>query len=234
MQALLLFLTLVSTSSAVELTTREDIDADQTQEHIRLQILPSGKYTLFVGKSSVRGSFPALDSFDEPKINLRVVDLDTRDKSKEIEIHIISSGDSMLDANVVFYRQVDNKLKKIFSTSSSSVPAVQGNGVLYVTRWMGFWNRLEKYSFDKNQKVFLPVEQAFFYVGTSATISSSIRIYKERNTKKIVAKLIPESQVVILLADPQAEWFLIKSVTGLLGWVHEDALSTNIILPNAG
>lgn len=45
----------------------------------------------------------------------------------------------------------------------------------------------------------------------------SLPIYAGQEKKTVVANLLPKSKVLILLN--QGEWYLVKSTTGLVGWL---------------
>jgi len=103
-------------------------------------------------------------------------------------------------------------------------PSFPGNGIVYVDDWAGFWKRMDKYVLNKQTRKLDHVKQPFYYVGVTGTVDSSIPIYAATDMKTPVANLLPKSAVLILLNDGK-ENYLLKSTTGLVGWVKEDTLN---------
>ncbi|MHB9109078.1 MAG: hypothetical protein ACYDCO_18650 [Armatimonadota bacterium] len=165
-------------------------------------------YTLQVGavKQVVR-----LDAIDEAVSGVRVVDLHTGARGKELVV--CTTGGS----NTAFqFYAYDGKALHILGRVGQQVE-IPGAGFIYVKGWAGFWQRLNKYTLNANTHKLELVPQPFHYVGVSGTVQRSLPIYAAQAKKTVVANLQPKSKVLILLN--QGNWYLIKSTTGLVGWM---------------
>jgi hypothetical protein len=122
---------------------------------------------------------------------------------------------------------------------------ITGNGVLYAQQ-----NTNAKFTVRHkltwNGKAWREVPQPFLYVGEKVKVSAknvvteekvvSVPLYAEKKVgSEIVVTLAPGAQVEILLAEKSdAEWFLVRTEFGLVGWHHSpgggvvpDALGIN-------
>ncbi|MBN2572705.1 MAG: hypothetical protein JXA68_11295, partial [Ignavibacteriales bacterium] len=156
-----------------------------------------------------------------------IIDIDKNDKLKEIAVHTPGPSD---DDEYLVYWYDGNKI--FLMEYFGGWPEFQGNGMVYLDQWQGFWARRDKYVLDKEKRKMKFIEQFAYYVGAKVTVKNSFTIYKETNLKDEVALLKKGSEVEILICDCiKREYFdykyLIKSESGLLGWSGIDAILEN-------
>ncbi len=208
-----------------------DLNGDGQPEQIRLDTVEnSSRFTLWVNDhkiSAFLGETP--DDSEMAPDGFFVVDLDTSDKYKEIAVH--TPGPSDDDAYSLFW--YDGKaLRQVGNVSRW--PTFVGNGIVLVDDWQGFWTRRKKYVLDRESHQLRFVPQEFYYVGIQGTVATSFPIYYQRNSKNVVANLLPGSKIDILvcdLAEPDnygKQWYLIRSTTGLVGWARLDSFQGKI------
>jgi hypothetical protein len=158
-----------------------------------------------------------------------LVDIDKRDAYTEIAVHTPGASDD--DEYLIFWYdgRTISEMGRL-----SRWPKFLGNGIVHVDGWMGFWTKKEKYLLDKNSRILHKIPQELYYVGVKAFVKESFTIQATRESSKILAKLRPQSNILILLCDTSPEcrnkdgeadnyfcdWYLIKSVTGLVGWAR--------------
>lgn len=193
-----------------------DLDGDGRPDTIGLEIHEeTDSYILTVNGHIAKGTLEFVDGF-------KIIDIDTSDRRKEIAVH--SPGPSDDDVYIIY--DYDGKSLKRMATLSRW-PVFLGNGVVYVDNWMGFWTIRRKYQLDSKKRQLNCVPQEFYYVGVEATVRRSFPILQRRDDRSaVVAKLKPNSKVMILLCDPSPkaygdDWYLIKSESGLVGWTKE-------------
>lgn len=193
-----------------------DLNGDGKPDNVTIQINgETGSYILKVNSQSIKGSLDAVDGFT-------VIDIDTSDHRKEIAVH--TPGPSDDDVYVIY--DYDGKNIKLIA-QLARWPVFPGNGLIYVDDWMGFWAIRHKYQFDVKSRRLKPVHQEFYYVGIEATVQHSFPLLQTRDdASPVIARLKPNSKVLILLCDPSRKsyednWYLIKSDSGLLGWTRE-------------
>jgi hypothetical protein len=206
-----------------------DLNNDGIVEHIRLTEQPAtGEFTVSVGKASITRAFES----GEPIDGFIVVDVDENDKYKEIAVH--TPGPSDDDEYYLFWYDGTSIHKMAYL---SRWPHFYGNGIVNVDAWMGFWTKREKYVLNATTRILDRVPQELYYVGVEANVRKSFPIYRTRTSSGIVANLKPNSTCLILVCDtshqPMQNWYLVKSVTGLVGWAREDEVFDKLDLPLA-
>ncbi|AKQ70080.1 hypothetical protein A176_006992 [Myxococcus hansupus] len=166
---------------------------------------------------------------------LFIVDLDTRDKRKEL---VVRTGQTDSDARSYIYG-FDGKALKPLGIVPNLTEA-KGNGIILSDSWKGFWNQRDKYVLDaKTGKVSL-VPQDLYAVGVEATVKQSFPLARSRTDKSAIATLAQGSTIQVLAASPPsgkggAYLYLVKSSTGLLGWATaKDLMEKTDGLPFAG
>jgi hypothetical protein len=222
-----------------------DLDDDGKPESIRLTVTPRTdtlplRFTLTINGVAIAGKF---DDFASEIPGFKVVQIDRG--SKRRQIMVVGLGDSDFH-DTAFYRW-DGK-RPVFLGIVPTNPDIKGNGALYARIWMGFWTRTEKFAIDAKTGRLAHVPQPFYYVGLKAKVRTTFPIHRApSDTAPSVAGVAPNSDIEILLYQPRAsrsgspgyseenDWYLIKSETGLCGWVRMKALRENCVnLPFAG
>lgn len=211
-----------------------DLDGDGRPEKLSIAS-GDGAYTLKVGGTSVTGQVG-----EKTVHGITVEDIDTGDRSKEIAVHITGLMD--WDHLVVVYTWGAGKLSE--AGRLRSLGEVKGNGILLVDEWMGFWFRREKHQLDRAARKLKRVPQDLYFVGfegkgIEGKVEGNVVLKRSRTDPAAIATLAKGSTVQLLACDPSPKaaddfWYLIKSGTGLLGWVRQKELQAIGGLPWAG
>jgi hypothetical protein len=214
-----------------------DVDGDGKQEAVSLEWRESedaSPYVLKVGSATLRGS-----GKDFQVSGFTVVDLDASDRRKEIAVH---TGNTDVDARTDLFSYDGKKLKALGSVPK--LTEVKGNGIILSDQWQGFWNQRDKFTYDAKAGRVTEVPQELYYVGSvEAKVRESFPITYGRADKKVVANLAAGSTLQVLAGAIVASRrnayrdfvYLVKSSTGLLGWVDGAVLMNKTEgLPLAG
>ncbi|RKH62637.1 hypothetical protein D7V93_09880 [Corallococcus llansteffanensis] len=202
-------------------SAKVDLDGDGKPDAVALTPGADGKFALKVGAVTLQGNA----SGNEVR-GFTVVDLDTGDKWKELLVHSIGDMD---DDHRFFLYGYDGKAVRSLGDVRALTEA-KGNGIVLVDTWMGFWHRREKYTLDRKAWKLTQVPQELYAVGVEATVKKSFALARSRTESAVVATTAQGSKVQVLAAGVPAKaewndvWYLVKSSSGLLGWVRGKAL----------
>ncbi|MFP2895963.1 hypothetical protein [Corallococcus sp. 4LFB] len=206
-----------------------DLDGDGKPDAVSLSAGKDGKFTLKVGGATSQGNA----SGNEVR-GFTVVDLDTGDKWKELLVHTLGNVD---DDHRFFLYGYDGRTVKPLGGVRALTEA-KGNGIVLVDTWMGFWQKRDKYTLDRKAWKLVHVPQELYAVGldataagVEATVKKSFPLAHSRTGSAVVATTAQGSKVRVLaasvpakLGDREDVWYLVKSSTGLLGWVRGNVL----------
>jgi len=206
-----------------------DLDGDGRPESITLA--PGGTFGEFI--LSVDGvktvgmfDFDAADGF-------AVVDISTADAYREIAVHAPGPSD---DDEYLVYSFDGASLKEMGRLARW--PTFSGNGIVLVDNWMGFWLIKDKYVLDTSTRTLRHIPQDLYYVGVEGHAIKSFPVYRTRSGSEVIANTRPDSVFLVLACDTSptclnaygdaddysCDWYLIKTVTGLVGWVRCETL----------
>ncbi len=211
---------------AADMPAPTDLDGDGTPETIRWE-----ENLLHVGDESFD------DCSAEPGVVPRVTVEDARrnDRLKELTCCVMTAGGT--DAcSLLTFRGGSLAELLLPLTGEDSKPTaitVSGYGIVLADYWESFWHRRERFVLGKKLKL-KHHPQPFYHVGVKVSVRSSFPIYLERDTGTTVANLRPDSEIEVLLADSEGEWFLLHISSGLTGWVKESELYEHTQLVAAG
>lgn len=190
-----------------------DLDGDGILERVSIQDTDElGNFTLRIDGLELRGNL------GDTVNGFIIVDIDSSDSFKEVGIH--TPGPSDDDKYLMIY-YTGKEIKTLGLLTRW--PSFQGNGIIYVDDWMGFWRKREKYVLNKKKRILERVPQELYYVGVEATVVKTFPIYKSRDSSQIIANLKEGSKILIIACSPEGSddmkhWYLIKSESGLLGY----------------
>lgn len=221
---------------------KTDLNSDNQPETIKLEKTGINfGYKLTINNQESLGTFKM-----EETDGFKVIDIDTQDKYKEIAVHSSGPGDDMSD-NVIFIYWFNGK--EIFLIDQLNGQATfNENGIIYLDNWEGFWTSRDKYILDKNSRNISFGRPFGYYVGVKAKVKTSFTIFQEQALKNKVAVLNVGSDIEILLCDKDEHRYinddgsieytgvtessrykyLIKSQSGLLGWISNKDISESI------
>ncbi|RKH05448.1 hypothetical protein D7V97_23930 [Corallococcus sp. CA053C] len=214
------------------MSVKADLDGDGKPDAVALTPGADGRFTLKVGAVTLQGNAAG----NEVR-GFTVVDLDTGDKWKELLVHSIGDMD---DDHRFFLYGYDGKAVRSLGDVRALTEA-KGNGIVLVDTWMGFWHQREKYALDRKAWRLTQVPQELYAVGVEATVKKSFALARSRTESAVVATTAQGSKVQVLAASVPAKaewndvWYLVKSSSGLLGWVRgKTLLESTEGLPLAG
>ncbi|MCP3102553.1 hypothetical protein LZ198_27130 [Myxococcus sp. K15C18031901] len=197
-----------------------DVDGDGKPESLTLEWSEDAPkpYVLKVGSATIQGA-----SKEEAVSGFTIVDLDASDRRKEIAVH---TGNTDEDARTDLFSYDGKKLKALGSVPK--LTEVKGNSIILSDQWKGFWNQRDKFTYDAKAGKVSEVPQELYYVGSlEAKVRQSFPITYGRADKKPVANLAVGSTIQVLAATlvtapggrSRTYVYLVKSSTGLMGWV---------------
>lgn len=211
-------------------STTADLDGNGRKEKVWVTLAKASTNltdhsTLHVDKAEV----PFYGEYD----GLEIVDIDRSDRYKEIDVRTYSGSDAV-DHNIYWY---DGKsIQKMADLSWKA--DYKGNGIVLNQVWTCYVTIIEKYVLDKKSRKLVLVPQEMYYVGTKRKVLRSFPVYYSRQGNSIVANVETNSTITVLVYVPNQaarkspgkydvmqEWFLIKTQSGLLGWVRLQTLS---------
>lgn len=199
-----------------------DLDGDGTPEAIAVKWKDGDEaFVLTAGPATLRGKA------DSEVHGLSIIDIDSGDKRKEVAVHMGMTDSDRLTLVYAFDGKSLKELGRVHALTE-----VKGNGIILSDTWETFWNRRDKFALDARAGRLAPVPQELFYVGQEATVRESFPLTHSRTDKKPVATLAAASRILVLAASPvparggrsTSYVYLVKSSTGLLGWVGQDTL----------
>ena len=146
-----------------------------------------------------------------------VVDIDTRDRSKEILVY--GSGGGAENDQIFLYRWTGKKLEPIAGLDLGV--GFPGNGTaVYLRRW-----DVARSVYEPGKNALISVPQEWSYIGLNYTVQQSFPLLQAPDKDAATVANVRAGSTVTLLASRveqtyvQHTWLLFKSETGLLGWV---------------
>lgn len=211
----------VAASDTLSKDKKIDLNGDGKLDHVWLEnIGENDDYILHINDAQIKGTLHAqVEGF-------YIRDFDNKDKYKEVDVYTSLPSDDHR-RNVYYY---DGKQIQLMAYFDGQLD-VTGYGIVYLRTWNDFWVRVDKYVLDSKSRKFDLVPQDFYYVGVEGNVRKSIPIYKTISSKEEVANLRENSTVLVVIN--KGDWYLVKSTTGLVGWVNGDVLLDNVTLPTA-
>lgn len=202
-----------------------DLDGNGRKEKVWITTVKNVKshldyFTLHVDKADIEINA-------EHVYGLVIVDVDRSDPYKEIDVSTNSGGDAT-DHKIYWFdgksiRQMANLIWKA---------DYKGNGIVLGQNWNCYVMITDKYVLDKKSRKLVLVPQEMYYIGLKHKVTQSFPVYYSRQSKSVVANVERNSTITVLIYVPAPagtnsdkhdvmdEWFLIKTQSGLLGWVQ--------------
>lgn len=219
--------------SGVLKSAAADLDGDGVAEKIAIEVDgKTGMFVLRIGGQSARDG--TRDDQGAPPEGFEIVDIDPADRFKEVVVE--TQAQCELCGQQTFIYGYDKAVKKIGQLGKGV--EFKGYGMVLEYQWQGFWTSQTKYVLDAKTRQLKAVPQPFYSVGLPATVRKSFAIYgrQRADPAEVVANLKPGSAILVVAAEykPQPRWYLVKSESGLMGWVGEGVLGGSVEgLPSA-
>lgn len=210
-----------------------DLNSDGISDTVSVKTIKNPKtgsndtFILTINDRSISGALSFIDGFV-------IVDIDKNDAFKEVAVHTPGESD---DDEYIIYRYEGKSIRKLGGIARW--PRFYGNGIVLVDNWIDFWSQREKYLLDHKTATLKVVPQSLYHVGLTVKVAKPFPIYRTTAYKQNVAYLGVGSEIEILVCDPSAATttnegfdnimeysYLIKSSTGLVGWVKGGTLES--------
>ncbi len=206
-------------------TEKTDLNSDNIQDEVSLIQNDDLSLTLTVNNISKNFEF----EFDYDEVSgFKIIDLNKNDVFREIEINASGPGGE----NFIKLFWFNGKGIHFINTFKASL-IVNGNGIVYADNWEGFWTRRRKFTLNKSTHTLTETPQFAYYVGIkNITVKNYVSIYADEELTKKTATLSKNSKIQILLCKKDAsnylkDLYLIKSKSGLIGWIKYSELEKN-------
>lgn len=198
-----------------------DLNGDGINEIPQLEI-HEGSYELKIGDVEVNHKM-------DKAFGVKDVDLDKASKTKALIVFGEGPGGGVHQDLFIY----DMPMIKHVGRFDGDLKFT-GYGIAYVSSQQGFWRKKERYRYDKTTKSLRHTPQSLYYVGQTATVKKSFALLLNKNDPNSKVTLKLGSSIEILAADMSqktctapngkqsnygCEWYLVKSSSGLLGWV---------------
>ena len=212
------------------LSTVADLDGNGKKEKIWITTVKEDKnhgehFILHIDKASVI-------IHAEKLLRFVIIDIDRSDKYKEIDVQTNSGGDGT-DHRIYWYDGKNiNEIDKLYLKVD-----YKGNGIVLNSTWTGNVMITEKYVLDKKTRKLKKIPQEMYYVGSPHKVLISFPVFYSRHSNEVVANVERNSNILVLAyapnpVDPKTgdsdimyDWFLVKTQSGLLGWVQLQTLA---------
>jgi hypothetical protein len=204
-------------------SAKADLNSDKKPETIKLEKSNDANgFKLIVNDKQVMNK---LSNGETEGFN--IIDIDVSDKYKEIAVY--TSGDSE-DYEYILYWYNGEQISLIGNFLGQ--PVFNGNGIVYLDNWMGFWKSRDKLVIDKTTRKPQIINQFAYYVGVKAKVKNGFAIYQETALIHKVAVLSENTGIELLLCDKTSKdyftfKYLIKSESGLIGWANLKSILDN-------
>ncbi len=222
----LLFLN-ITTLHSQQLAFSKQIDLNSDKIIDKISLTQSDDVTLTLAVNNFLKKVEFEYDFDEAN-GFRIIDIDKKDTFKEIEV--VASGPG--GETFVKLYWFDGKNIRLMNTFKASLN-INGNGIVYADSFESFWTLRKKLILNKVTYKLTEIPQFAYYVGIkNIRVKNYISIYADENLTKKTAILSKNSFIEILLCkkhpnDVNRDIYLIKSKSGLTGWIKYSELEKN-------
>lgn len=202
----------------------KDLNGDGKREAIRLVAdkQKRGAYILTVNGQQLR------DRCSDHVSGFRIIDIDRRDRYKEVAVYSHSDGDYNYTA---LYWYDGTHLHRVGGVGDLTV---LGNGTVIDGQWMGFWEREQKCVLDRQHRL-RDIAQALYKVDKGGMTLAPFKLYKSRDYKRVAVTVPRGTWVRVLYCDCRGDhrnWnYLVRTDRGVRGWTRRGV--DNIDLPRA-
>ena len=216
-------------------TATVDVNGDGKPDTVSLAVkAEANQFTLSINSARITASYE--DTYNNIP-GFQVLKLNGNSKVRYLAV-LLSGESDLRETRLYLY---NGKMIRPAGVVPDAITAP--TGIVYAQWWMGFWQCKGKFAPGANGVVKI-VPQAAYFVGKSGKASNTFIIRSAPTaTAPLVANVAPGSTVELLLFkplgaapdDPEKGYYLIKTVSGLCGWVdYKDMKGKLPDLPWAG
>jgi hypothetical protein len=181
------------------LVFEEDLDGDGKKD--KVLILPhDSEYDIFINDKKVFS-----DRIIDPGVDeTGIVDIDEKDKFKEIYVFSMGPSDDPTD----HYYHYNGK-DCIFIGEICSSSSISGDGFIYTEDWWGSWRRHDKYFIDDEYHL-KPMPQPFYWVGIFVKVGKPFPLFSSSNKKSQVIETVVLGDELLIVLE-KGDWLLVKT-----------------------
>lgn len=190
--------------------TSKDLDGDGRREAISLTLENEarGIFTVHVGGEQVR------DRLGEGLRGLRIVDVDRRDRYKEIAVHTDGPSDDYAEL-LLWY---DGKHLHRVGLVEGWVE-VAGDGRVVGREHHEFWTLPRPYRLGRDHRL-REVPQRYYGLDVAANVLRPFALYREATRRSAVATVRPGARVRLLRYDSRRDVYYGRTDRGVYGWLR--------------
>jgi hypothetical protein len=208
--------------SASILKDKVDLDGNGKPDKIDV-VITSGTDEKVVKLTVAKAS--AVDNQMYAAATARIVDLDPGTPGQELLIAGTSGNGNKF---FTFFTWDGHKLVqglKVDTNGKTGGIQMPGDGTVVLAAGNEFY--LRRRAWELHDRAFVEIPQPYFYVGVNAKVKDSLPIWKDPQSAETVTSLKAGIDVEIILVTMETPiWYLVLAPSGLLGWVHGDAIGT--------
>lgn len=173
-----------------------------------------------------------------PELDLQVAAVSPRGGKKQwLQVSVIGASDFQ---QYSFLGLADGALAEVARLEGQGEVTFPGNGSALQKVWMGFWTRTLKHEVTAAEGLRL-LEPEFYHVGVKGRVLKTFELKLNRKDGGVLARPRVGSDVELLAyhRDPAksngeddeiSDWYLVKTETGLMGWVQMGTLRDEGVL----
>lgn len=173
-----------------------------------------------------------------PELDLQVAAVSPRGGKKQwLQVSVIGASDFQ---QFSFIGLAGGALAEVARLEGQGEVTFPGNGSALQKVWMGFWTRTLKHEVTSAEGLRL-LEPEFYAVGVKARVLKTFELKLNRKDGGVLARPRIGSEVELLAyhRDPTqgngeddeiSDWYLVKTETGLMGWVQMGTLRDEGVL----
>lgn len=200
-----------------------DLDGDNQNETISLYYNSNQLNTIEINGQLL--SINLFDGFGEDSVHMRVIDLNKKDKYKEIEYKEDIANDF---EHIVLLSYKNNKIVKLidygFFTGvnydySGNITFSRRSQLLYT------WGYKEKYTYDGTSLKHIPTK--YYELNSYATVVVPIKVQNSTTDKRVPFTLKKGEKVKIVTADGKG-WFKLINSKKKAGWFYVNPSTAKI------
>ena len=196
-----------------------DLNGDGKKEQVTLSLDKyKSDFILTVAKCKAKGRMePSIDGF-------QLVDIDVKDKYKEIAVH--TPGPSDDDAYWIY--SYDGKSLKLMGKLETKL-TFSGHGQISARDWVGFWNKTDTYKLDSKKRVLVRVPKELYQVNVAAVSTGTVSLNQSKDLRGKAMPCFKKGDKVTITSfytrnNSISGNYYVKDAKGKGGWISDRKL----------